>query len=153
VLNRPAFFMAGDGHSGWANSRALAEAGITASTPDPVGGRIERDQRGEPTGTLRDLASAMVARVIPPPTEQDLEAAIVRGIALANSFGITSVHEANAQESMLAAYLALDRRGALNARVSAAAAVNMAAVDASALLLKSRELCACETSTQDSGSK
>ena len=43
VPDRPAFFMAADGHSAWANSRALAFAEITAATPDPQGGRIERD--------------------------------------------------------------------------------------------------------------
>lgn len=125
VSDRPAAFMAADGHSAWVNSRALAAAGVTAATPDPPGGRIERDPAtGEPTGTLRDLAVRVILALIPPPTANDMEAAIVRSIALANSFGITSVHEASAQEVMLSAYLALARRGALNARVTVAAAVD-----------------------------
>src|SRR5688572_30698736 len=107
VSDRPAFFMAADGHSAWVNSRALAAAGISASTPDPQGGRIERDPAtGEPTGTLRDLAAGLMLGVIPRPSADDMEAALVRSIALANSFGITSVHEASAQEVMLAAYKA-----------------------------------------------
>ncbi len=103
VSDRPAFFMAADGHSAWVNSRALAAAGVTASTPDPQGGRIERDQvTREPTGTVRDLATGCLLRVMPPPSTKDMEAAIARSIALANSFGITSVHEASAQEVMIA---------------------------------------------------
>ena len=103
--------MAADGHSGWANSRALAVAEVTAATPDPQGGRIERDAAtNEPTGTLRETAVMLVARLVPPPSEADVRAAIVRAIALANSFGITSVHDANVAEPLLAPYLALDRR-------------------------------------------
>ncbi len=130
VSDRPAFFMAADGHSAWVNSRALAAAGVTASTPDPQGGRIERDQvTREPTGTVRDLATGFLLRVMPPPSTKDMEAAIARSIALANSFGITSVHEASAQEVMLAAYRAVDGRGGLNARVTAAAAVDLKLTD------------------------
>jgi predicted amidohydrolase YtcJ len=130
VSDRPAFFMAADGHSAWVNSRALAATGITASTPDPQGGRIERDQvTGEPTGTLRDLAVSIMLRVIPRPSAADMEAAIIRSIALAKSFGITSVHEANAQEVMLAAYRAVDGRRGLNARVTAAAGVDLKLTD------------------------
>jgi predicted amidohydrolase YtcJ len=126
VPDRPAFFMAADGHSGWANSRALELAQITAATPDPPGGRIERDAATmAPTGTLRETAAILVARLAPRPGEADIKAAIVRAIALANSFGITSVHDANVQELMLAPYLALDRENALNARVSLAIGINL----------------------------
>jgi predicted amidohydrolase YtcJ len=130
VSDRPAFFMAADGHSAWVNSRALAAAGVTAATPDPQGGRIERDPvTGEPTGTLRDLAAGIMFPLLPPPSAADMEAAIIRSIALANSFGITSVHEASAQEVMLAAYRTVNNRGALNARVTVAAAVDLKLTD------------------------
>jgi len=65
---RPAYLSAADGHSGWANSEALRLAGITRETQDPLNGRIERDARGEPTGTLRESAMALVTAVIPPVT-------------------------------------------------------------------------------------
>jgi len=134
VPDRPAFFMSADGHSGWANSRALAAAEVTAATPDPRGGRIERDAATrEPTGTLRDLAVTLVRRLAPPPTEAELEAGIVRGIALANSFGITSVHDANVSEPMMAPYLALDRAGGLKARVTMAAQFNLLLEDVGAV--------------------
>ena len=126
VPDRPAFFMAADGHSGWANSRALELAEITTATADPPGGRIERDPAtNEPTGTLRETAAILVARRAPRPGEADMKSAIVHAIALANSFGITSVHDANVQELMLAPYMALERENALNARVSLAIGINL----------------------------
>jgi hypothetical protein len=134
VPDRPAYFMAADGHSAWANSRALTVAEVTAATPDPQGGRIERDPiTREPTGTLRDTAAILVARRVPPPEEVDVKAAIVRAIALANSFGITSVHDANASALMFEPYLALERDNALNARVTLAAGINLLMTDASAV--------------------
>jgi predicted amidohydrolase YtcJ len=126
VPDRPAFFMSADGHSGWANTLALTSAQVTAATPDSQGGRIERDAAtGEPTGTLRDLAVGLVTRGLPPPSDAEIKAAIVRAIALANSFGITSVHDANVPEVMMGPYLALDREKALNARVTLAAQFNL----------------------------
>ena len=134
VPDRPAFFTSADGHSGWANSRALAAAEVTAATPDPQGGRIERDAAtNEPTGTLRDIAAGLVARCAPLPSEPEIKAAIVRAIELANSFGITSVHDANVPELMMGPYLALDRENALNARVTLAAQFNLSLADVSAV--------------------
>ena len=60
VPDRPAFFESDDGHVAWANSRALAIAGIDRTTPDPANGRIVRDADGEPTGTLHDGAIELV---------------------------------------------------------------------------------------------
>ena len=51
--DRPALLASADGHSSWVNSKALELAGVTAATPDPEGGRIERDAAGAPIGTLR----------------------------------------------------------------------------------------------------
>jgi predicted amidohydrolase YtcJ len=87
----------------------------------------------EPTGTLRETAAMLVARQIPPPSEAEVKAAIVRAIALANSFGITSVHDANVAEPLLEPYLALDRDNALNARVTLAAQVNVLMTDVGAV--------------------
>ena len=57
VPDRPAYMTCYDGHTAWANSRALALAGITAKTPDPTGGVIVKDPRtGEPTGVLKESA-------------------------------------------------------------------------------------------------
>ena len=134
VPDRPAFFMSADGHSAWVNSRALASAQVTAATKDPQGGRIERDPAtSEPSGALRDLAVSLVSQRVPRPSEAEIKAAIVRAIALANSFGITSVHDANIAEALMGPYLALDREHALNARVTLAAQVNLMLPDVGAV--------------------
>jgi predicted amidohydrolase YtcJ len=121
VEDRPAIFDAADGHSAWANSKALALAGITRDTPDPPGGRIERDPRtGEPSGTLRESAIHLVARLLPERTDAELLAGLERGQRLANEVGITSALEASAPESYLRAYLAADLRKRLTVRIIAA---------------------------------
>jgi len=66
--NNPVIFTDISGHSSWANSMALLLAGINRDTANPVGGIIERDVNGEPTGLLREAASGLVSRLILPPT-------------------------------------------------------------------------------------
>jgi len=63
--NNPVYLTRVDGHAGWANRKALEIAGITASTPDPPGGRILRAADGTPTGVLIDRAQGLVAHHIP----------------------------------------------------------------------------------------
>ena len=65
--HRPAWLVRVDGHAGWANSAALRAAGIDRDTPDPAGGRIERDAHGEPSGILIDAAMALVTQQLPAP--------------------------------------------------------------------------------------
>jgi len=81
------------GHLLVVNSRALELAGITRDTPDPAGGRIDRDPgTGEPTGILRESSAInLVARVIPPPTFDDLQAALQQAVTRAVAAGITSI--------------------------------------------------------------
>ena len=121
VPDRPAFLWAADGHSAWANSRALARAGITRATPDPPNGRIERDPKtGEPSGTLRESAAELVEAVLPKRTPAELAAGLDRAERLASSFGITSMFSANTDEGELQALAAADRAGRLRLRVVAA---------------------------------
>lgn len=120
VPDRPAVLSAADGHSAWANSKALALAGITKNTPDPAGGRIERDPKtGEPTGTLRESAAGLVERLVPELGPEDYIKGLRAGLALANRFGITSIIEASAGERLLDAYAAFDRSDELSVRVLA----------------------------------
>ena len=122
VGDRPAIFDAADGHSAWANSKALVLAGITRDTPDPPDGRIERDPRsGEPSGTLRESAMALVSDLLPERTDAELAAGLDRAQRLANRAGITSAFEALAPESYLRAYAAADRADRLTVRIIAAA--------------------------------
>ncbi len=114
VPDRPAFLGAADGHSAWANSRALEIAGITVRTPDPLNGRIERRPgTREPSGTLREAAQRLVSRHIPEPTAADFVQGLRDGLALANRAGITSIIEARADDKILEAYRTLDRAGEL----------------------------------------
>ena len=118
VPDRPVLLDASDGHSAWANSKALALAGVTKATPDPPLGRIERDASGQPSGALREEAVGLVSRHLPRRTAKDYEAGLRKGLQIANGFGLTSLEEASASDRELAAYEALDARGELTARVS-----------------------------------
>jgi predicted amidohydrolase YtcJ len=123
VPNRPALLYAADGHSAWANSKALALAGITRDTRDPPNGRIERNPRTlEPTGTLRESAIDLVADKMPEHSEAEESAGLGRAEAQANAFGITAVFAADEGESELRAYRAADKKGTLTLRVVAALA-------------------------------
>jgi len=125
VPDRPVVLDSADGHSCWVNSRALALAGITRNTPDPAGGRIERDPRtGEPTGTLRESAAGLVESRVPPLGPEDYIRGLRAGLALANRFGIASIIEARADGDILEAYSALDRAGELSVRVLASLQVD-----------------------------
>ncbi|MCU0279363.1 MAG: amidohydrolase family protein, partial [Candidatus Nanopelagicales bacterium] len=81
VPDRPVFLFNRDVHGAWLNSKALELAGITAGTPDPPHGRVERDSlTGEPTGTLHEGAAYWVnEHVVPTPTRGQWEAAILEG--------------------------------------------------------------------------
>lgn len=80
------------GHAGWANSRALALAGVTAATPDPPGGAIEHDAGGEPTGILKDTAMDLVSSLIQEPTLDEAAEAIQAATAAAHRHGLVNVH-------------------------------------------------------------
>lgn len=120
IPDRPVFLESQDYHSGWANSAALARAGITHDTRDPEGGRIERDEKGEPTGTLRETAMHIIQKLIPERSRQDYAAGLRRGQELANRMGITSIQDAWVNMELLTAYLDLEREGELKVRVSTA---------------------------------
>ncbi len=93
--NEPVLLDDTSGHSAWANSRALAAAGVTKTTPDPPGGIIERDQRGEPTGVLRESAIDLVKRHAPVASAAAIRSALQWSLQLMLSFGITAFTEAS----------------------------------------------------------
>ena len=125
VPDRPAYLTNRDGHGAWVNSRALELAGLTATTPDPADGRIERGADGEPQGTLHEGAALLVGRHVPGPAFAEQ----LRGLLLAqqhlHSLGITAWQDAIVGEYLgypdpLPAYLAAARDGTLTARVEGA---------------------------------
>jgi predicted amidohydrolase YtcJ len=120
VPDRPAFLTNRDGHGAWANSSALARAGIDRDTPDPVDGRIERDADGSPTGALHEGAMTLVTRLLPTVDRARWEEAILEAQRHLHSLGITAWQDAIVTPETLAAYRSLAERDALTARVVAA---------------------------------
>ena len=91
--NRPVLLVGYDGHTAWANSRALALAGITSKTPDPRNGVIVRDpQTGEATGALKEAAQGLVSKLVPEVYPGEKLLALRAGMKWANQHGITRVH-------------------------------------------------------------
>jgi hypothetical protein len=89
---RPVYLRRKDGHSAWVSSEALRRAGIDRTTADPPGGVIDRDEMGEPTGVLRETAMALVADIVPRPTDGELDGAMARVLIDLAHVGLTSVH-------------------------------------------------------------
>lgn len=94
VPDRPVYLTCFDGHTWWANSKALELAGITSKTPDPPNGWIVRDPKtGEPTGALKeDPVDAMIQAVIPPLSHDEKLRALRAGLHEANRAGLVRVH-------------------------------------------------------------
>jgi predicted amidohydrolase YtcJ len=89
---RPAYLRRKDGHSAWVSSAALRLAGIDSHTPDPPGGRIDRDDDGDPSGILRETAMQLVSAVVPVPSDAELDAAMARALNELARLGLTAVH-------------------------------------------------------------
>ena len=117
VPDRPAFLVDNSGHEAWANSRALAAAHITAATPDPLNGRIERNAQGEPTGALQEEAQELVRSVVPPPTPEERVVNLSAALEQMARLGITALEDAAADADIQRAYQTLDRAGKLRQRV------------------------------------
>ena len=125
VSDRPVQLGSGDGHSSWVNSKALELAGITRDTPDPEGGVIERDpSTGEPTGTLRESATGLVAAVLPPFTIEERMAGLLAFQEMAARDGVTTARVAaiglsaagDLDPSEVVAYERLESEGKLRVR-------------------------------------
>lgn len=97
----PVLLSSKDGHSVWANSRALELAQVDASTPDPAGGRMYRDADGEPTGLFAENACELIRRAVPEPGETARLRSLRRAIAHLQRLGVTCVHEMSAEGQAL----------------------------------------------------
>lgn len=117
---RPAYLTARDGHSAWVNTVALQRAGVGADTADPPGGRIERDDDGQPTGALHETAMALVRDQLPAITAAEWAAALDLGQRHLHSLGIVAWQDARLSTPMLQAYLDAEADRRLTARVAAA---------------------------------
>jgi predicted amidohydrolase YtcJ len=113
VPDRPVLVYNADGHGAWANSVALAMAGIDVTTADPPDGRIERGEDGGPQGTLHEGAARLVQRLAPADTEDDIRAGLVAGQEYLLSKGITGWQDAHVDAVTHAAYRSLAGSGEL----------------------------------------
>jgi hypothetical protein len=119
VANRPVWLVRVDAHAGWANSKALAAAGISKETLDPPGGEIIRDAQGNPTGVLIDNAMQLVQRRIPAPTPDDKLAALQLAFTHLLALGITSMHDAGVDTALADIYQQLADNNQLPLRLYA----------------------------------
>ena len=126
----PAFFVRVDGHIAIANTAALAAAGITRDTPDPQGGKIDRDAQGNPTGIIRETAQSLIEKHIPPPSPEQRRKGDLLSLEDAVAHGITSVQD-NSEWNDFLVYEQLEREGELPVRIS-----EWLPFDASVALLK-----------------
>jgi len=114
----PLYLQRRDGHNGTANSLALQKAGITRETPDPPHGKIERDEKGEPTGLLREAAKDLVYHKLPPFTEDEF----YRGLQVVYDeclrLGLTSIHASMVSPAEFKAMQRLKREGRLGVRTA-----------------------------------
>jgi predicted amidohydrolase YtcJ len=106
-----------DGHATWASTAALARAGITRHTNDPEGGRIEKDERGQPTGLLVDLAQDLIRSLVPAPSEARFDEAVEAVISECLAKGLTGAHEPGLDLAAISSYARLIGRGRFPFRV------------------------------------
>ena len=114
VPDRPVALANRDHHGMWVNSHALRLAGVTAATPDPSDGRIERDAAGEPTGMLHEGAMRLVERVLPPVGDAEMYAGFLEGQRYLHSLGVTGW-----QDAIVGSYSGMRDAGPTYARAAA----------------------------------
>jgi predicted amidohydrolase YtcJ len=114
--HHPVYLTAKSLHAGWANSTALNVANITAQTPDPADGKIQRDEHGNPTGILLEGAMALVGAAVPEPQLDEVVTAIKAAQSELWKLGVTGVHDFDRRQCF-AALQCLHQDENLNLRV------------------------------------
>jgi predicted amidohydrolase YtcJ len=109
-----------DGHATWVNQNVLTLARITRDTPDPDGGKILRDENGNPTGILLDNAETLIQEVLPARTDEEIVHSLTLAVAECAKLGLTEVHDMGVDIKTLNAYVQLLNAGKLPIRVYAA---------------------------------
>lgn len=137
VKDHPVAMFSQDGHAVWLNSTAVAALHLARHAPDPRGGVIVRDPRGEATGLFKDTAVALVTRAMPQPTREERARALRLAIRDAQERGITSVQDLGGSTADFEVYDEARRAGDLTVRVyagvpisSTAALADLTALDA-----------------------
>src|ERR1039458_1534202 len=114
----PVFLDRVDGHLAVANTRALQLASVTIASKDPQGGKIDRDENGQPTGILRDTAQHAVYAVLPKPTREKLRQGIEVALADLAEHGVTSAQDYSPEWENFQIYEEFEKDGKLTARIS-----------------------------------
>ena len=125
--DNPVWVQRSDGHMVLANAVAMKLAKIDRNTRDVPGGTIVRDAQGNPTGLFKDAAKDLVERVIPPPSEAQVDAALLaaqhyaleNGVTSVQDMGFTGSHAAEWQARVVRGYQRLIAEGKWKVRVSA----------------------------------
>jgi hypothetical protein len=117
--NIPVWLARVDGHAGWANSKAMALAGINKHTKSPEGGEIIRHENGQPSGIFIDNAMALIDSIIPVQTLQQQQNTLRKSLLSLASLGLTSVHDAGIDKTNMAAFKALARENKMPIRINA----------------------------------
>ncbi|ALG10585.1 amidohydrolase [Kibdelosporangium phytohabitans] len=121
---RPVILADDSRHNRWVSSRALELAGITAATPDPPGGVVDRDTDGEPSGLLLEAAGVLVERLAGGLTAAQHRRASQRAIEILHAHGVTAFQDAGVSTDIMGALKSLDEAGELAAWVVSSLLVN-----------------------------
>ncbi|MFN2636593.1 MAG: amidohydrolase [Gemmatimonadaceae bacterium] len=114
--NNPVVLTRIDGHALLANSKAMELAHVTASTTEPVGGRIIRLSSGAPSGVFVDNAQQLIWSAVPVSSREETRKAVLEAIAECNRWGLTGIHDAGEPAQVIAVFEALARSGNYNLR-------------------------------------
>ena len=117
VGDRPVWLSRADGHAGWANTRAMTLAGVTARTAAPAGGRIEKTAAGAPDGVFVDAAQALIEKVVPAPAPKDRQAAFLKAQEIFLRYGVTAVADMGTSGEDWMAFRRMGDLGALRVRI------------------------------------
>ena len=115
--DNPVFLHDWTNHLAWVNSAALKAANITKDTPNPEAGVIDRDDAGNPTGTLHDKALGLITAVMPPPTDEVMQQRAIWIFDKLNSHGIAAIVTPQLDPVRIKAYRALESQGKLSVRI------------------------------------
>jgi predicted amidohydrolase YtcJ len=127
--NNPVVLERIDGHAVLANAAAMKAAGVTAATRDPAGGRIERTGSGEPTGVFVDNAMALIDRIVPPLSHDEMRSATVAAITESNRWGLVGLHDPGEPREVLDVFEELAKEGKFSLRVYAMISDDSAAIE------------------------
>ena len=116
VRDRPVWLERADGHAAWANSAAMAAAGVSAKSVAPAGGRIEK-ANGMPSGVFVDAAKALVERAVPQPLPKERALALEKAQVALLSVGVTATADMGTTLDDLQTLRRAGDLGALRVRV------------------------------------